>query len=476
MSDSAVIKFNGRYLSIIEDGVEVKKFESISGRLGHQDPAEMNVRNIGPLPEGEWKLKQTEYQEWAPLSAFQKILGYSGAGGQWQGGVGAWGQHRVWLEPEPGTETFGRDNFSIHGGADPGSAGCIDMLYNAPEFFEYFRNSGKDLKLVVDYGDYDGSTHPWYGHLKELDVLGVGPHLVGGAPVSLDDALKRSANKYLQDRAFEYGGNQWIGLNNQDSIELPDGNGQWQSQNVIVGSKDGQSIPLNETDRAVIIGSNQADMAHYGNMQGGKGLIINLGTGTTRFKGESAVKDYLGTAIGHAHGSNFGDVIIGNELDNTLVGGDGVNFIEGVAGNNTITGGPSHNYIRPGSAGNHTLTGGGKGSNVFDVGFNPASQSFMQATITDFKPGVDFIYSSSSSLRNVGIQDNPAGAIIRYRNQFVILQGVKASDIVRDRDLYFGPQFPPKWPGNAALQQKDSEGQSNWQSKIKQGQATEIVR
>lgn len=37
----------------------------------------------------------------------------------------AWGNHRLTIHVWPGTETYGRGGFFIHGGTHAGSAGCI---------------------------------------------------------------------------------------------------------------------------------------------------------------------------------------------------------------------------------------------------------------------------------------------------------------------------------------------------------------
>lgn len=37
---------------------------------------------------------------------------------------GDWGDWRAALTPDPGTTTFGRSGFFLHGGSYPGSAGC----------------------------------------------------------------------------------------------------------------------------------------------------------------------------------------------------------------------------------------------------------------------------------------------------------------------------------------------------------------
>lgn len=40
---------------------------------------------------------------------------------------GDWGDWRVPIEPCSWTNTFGRSGFFLHGGREPGSAGCIDI-------------------------------------------------------------------------------------------------------------------------------------------------------------------------------------------------------------------------------------------------------------------------------------------------------------------------------------------------------------
>ena len=46
----------------------------------------------------------------------------------------AWGRYRISIHPFTTTETFGRGGFFIHGGATPGSAGCIDLTNHMDRF------------------------------------------------------------------------------------------------------------------------------------------------------------------------------------------------------------------------------------------------------------------------------------------------------------------------------------------------------
>ena len=108
------------------------------------------MRDKGPLPEGVYMVPQARYQK-RPEELWESTLGWIGRG-KWKWGYSAWGDHRIWLEPQSGTELYGRSNFSIHGGTSPGSAGCIDLVEGMPEFVARFHAYGKDIILNVDYG------------------------------------------------------------------------------------------------------------------------------------------------------------------------------------------------------------------------------------------------------------------------------------------------------------------------------------
>lgn len=59
--------------------------------------------------------------------------------------------HRIRLEPSKETDTYDRDNFSIHGGWFSGSAGCIDLTSQIDNFVALFGFIGKDLIVNVQY-------------------------------------------------------------------------------------------------------------------------------------------------------------------------------------------------------------------------------------------------------------------------------------------------------------------------------------
>lgn len=71
---------------------------------GKNDPADQARAGVGPIPQGRWRIVSI-------------------------GDSPNTGPATIVLQPEPGTETFGRSAFRIHGDsrADPGNAshGCI---------------------------------------------------------------------------------------------------------------------------------------------------------------------------------------------------------------------------------------------------------------------------------------------------------------------------------------------------------------
>ena len=98
-----------------------------SGLGGATDPSE---RNKGPLPPGRYTLDPKEISE----------------GGFFRSLLGDWGKYRAPLKPVVGTNTYGRDGFFMHGGAKPGSKGCIDLGSGDEDFFSRVRG----LKDPVD--------------------------------------------------------------------------------------------------------------------------------------------------------------------------------------------------------------------------------------------------------------------------------------------------------------------------------------
>lgn len=154
-----IIRFDGRYFSYTDLNGNLVQIPAISGNGEKQNSDFQNLINKGPIPEGLYDVRQTQYDNFADSSFWQKFI--SKFAGEWRGGEDSWGAERIWLKPQVSTETFGRSGFSIHGGIDAGSRGCIDLVNNSPIFFEFFKSLGEDAVLQVDYGNgYDGSDNP----------------------------------------------------------------------------------------------------------------------------------------------------------------------------------------------------------------------------------------------------------------------------------------------------------------------------
>jgi hypothetical protein len=156
-----LLLFNGKKLQWVDDdGNIVEEWDAISGRPGggqgrnaRPDFTGLESQGLvgrGPIPEGEWLVKQSQLQIMGDRSIFESIWAEFG-GTAWPGGESAWGKYRIWLEPASGTNTYGRSGFSIHGGAIPGSAGCIDLCGSMPSFEQRFKTYGRDMGMIVQY-------------------------------------------------------------------------------------------------------------------------------------------------------------------------------------------------------------------------------------------------------------------------------------------------------------------------------------
>jgi len=120
-------------------------------------PSDQGKEDKGPIPEGIYAVGQNEFQirkEGDLLEAGKQRVGkwLGKKMGQWPGNYTSWGDQRVWLLPkEFAHPDVDRDKFSIHGGVNPGSAGCIDLVDRMPEFADRFRLYGRDMELTVRY-------------------------------------------------------------------------------------------------------------------------------------------------------------------------------------------------------------------------------------------------------------------------------------------------------------------------------------
>jgi Protein of unknown function (DUF2778) len=146
---SVSLLFDGYYLKL-QTGAAGTVTQAWHARSGHKvsgkfdySPERQEVRNDGPIPEGEY---------WIQPSQMKTFLFESDG----------WGESRVTIHPRPGTVTHSRGGFFIHGGKVFGSAGCIDLAYGMKEFrlkvqslapHKFLGSNDCYIPLTVKYGD-----------------------------------------------------------------------------------------------------------------------------------------------------------------------------------------------------------------------------------------------------------------------------------------------------------------------------------
>ena len=145
--------FDGKKFTLYENDKPIMSWDAVSGKDGYRSPEYQNMKDTGPIPEGTYVARQSELQRMSPIDW---VIGWSrllneDLGGKWPGSEYSWGSSRVWLEPSKETNTYGRDDFSIHGGWVPGSAGCIDLTENMADFTQWLKKHGQDLIVKVSY-------------------------------------------------------------------------------------------------------------------------------------------------------------------------------------------------------------------------------------------------------------------------------------------------------------------------------------
>ena len=147
------LRFDLKSLYVYDTTYSIKmpglEWEGTSGRNGYQDANFQNIKDKGPIPEGLWNVDYSNTQHFEDLSWWKQWKSYIGCG-EWPGAKDSWGVHRTWIYPIGDTNVYGRSGFSIHGGKDPGSAGCIDLTKHNDSFHNWLKNN-KHIILRVQY-------------------------------------------------------------------------------------------------------------------------------------------------------------------------------------------------------------------------------------------------------------------------------------------------------------------------------------
>lgn len=148
------VTFTGGSLTLYDRDGSRKLYGAVSGQVGpggQTQPGLQPVRNVGPIPEGRYFFNPAFIQNFdRHTNAAEKAAALVGRGG-WPGGKVSWGNQRAELTADPSTNTYGRSGFYIHGGSNPGSAGCIDLCANADDFFSAVGSEPGTLDVDVDY-------------------------------------------------------------------------------------------------------------------------------------------------------------------------------------------------------------------------------------------------------------------------------------------------------------------------------------
>jgi hypothetical protein len=139
------LRFDGKLLTSARAKRTVA-YHAVSGQPNQNASFDYSLRRQrergnGPIPAGLYWVYPSELwtNRWFNL-----------------GSRSAWGNYRLAIHVWPGTETYDRGGFFIHGGAVPGSAGCIDLHKAMDAFVADLRDVTKDVRdcyvsLLVQY-------------------------------------------------------------------------------------------------------------------------------------------------------------------------------------------------------------------------------------------------------------------------------------------------------------------------------------
>ena len=147
----ASLIFDGQALHWVGRPFNGKKWPAVSGSRGFQTWEFQKMMSKGPIPEGTYHVRQLNLQRIDDLPLAKYLYNYFIGLNSWRGGEAAWGRNRIWVRPILGTRAYGRGGFAIHGGAIPGSIGCVDLTRYMPDFVKHFREYGRDMRMLVTY-------------------------------------------------------------------------------------------------------------------------------------------------------------------------------------------------------------------------------------------------------------------------------------------------------------------------------------
>ena len=147
--------FDGQNLNLYNNDGMVNTLDAQSGQDAFQSAKYQNVANKGPIPEGTYYANQDQRQNMTmkdlALKIGEKLGIHNEQKSNWSGDPISWGTSRVWLQPDENTNTYGRSGFSIHGGLNKGSAGCIDIPWQTGKLDNYLDECQDSVPVKVKY-------------------------------------------------------------------------------------------------------------------------------------------------------------------------------------------------------------------------------------------------------------------------------------------------------------------------------------
>lgn len=165
----ASLKFDGKNLAWYENNRPVKYWQAMSGQPDYQSAKYTNVRDKGPIPQGNYILRKgtgQEYDNNLIHKLNRRLVRYGNdknnnsiaswvARGvsldDWTVAPVSWGHQRVPIQPLKNTDTFGRDSMYVHGGESFGSGGCIDTAKGMKDFYKDYKRYNEDIPLEIKY-------------------------------------------------------------------------------------------------------------------------------------------------------------------------------------------------------------------------------------------------------------------------------------------------------------------------------------
>lgn len=144
------LKYNGRTLTLFADDGTVKwQGSATSGRPGATS-ADQRRESFGPIPEGTYATGRIFNEHGAEKMVFRVRTLFRD-----------YGDFRTPLTPVSGTDLQGRTgHFWLHGGSEPGSAGCIDVGMRDASLFTLLKQIGAPVPVVVAYPSQPVRTAP----------------------------------------------------------------------------------------------------------------------------------------------------------------------------------------------------------------------------------------------------------------------------------------------------------------------------